>query len=90
MCGNALFDGRDSSLKPLGINWVDEIVQCMNIECLDCISAVGRDEHRERHVRHAHGFNYLEAGISGHLDVQKRKLIPITLSRGLNYACVLV
>jgi uncharacterized C2H2 Zn-finger protein len=63
-----------SGVKPFRADRLDEVIQRMYLKCPDGVGVMGRDKDGPRHVHCAHSFDYLEACVAGHLDVEKNKI----------------
>ena len=60
--------------ETLGADWLDEVVNGIEIERLDCVFGVGGDH--DRLGRRVKCFQEIEAGCARHLDIEKEGIRP--------------
>jgi hypothetical protein len=66
----SLFDGLEDTLA---VEWLEQIVDCVDLEGADCVlvECCGEDDLRQRHLAVEEFFEDCESVEAGHLDVEK-------------------
>lgn len=81
-CGDGLFDVLEHRVQALGFDGFGQIVDGVNFEGSNGVSVVGSDENGSGHVCGADFLDDFEAGVAGHLDVQKNEIDGLEFEGG--------
>jgi hypothetical protein len=87
-CGDRLFDMLEHRVQALGFDGFGQIVDGVNFEGSNGVSVVGGDENGGGHVCGADFLDDFEAGVAGHLDVQKNEIDGLEFEGGENFPAV--
>src|SRR5215813_11445169 len=85
---DALFDSCDGFAEALGFDWLNKIVERMELESFNRVFVVGGDEDGHRHIGKANRFDYVEASAAGHLDIEKQEIDGRGFECGNNFLAI--
>ena len=87
-CGDGLFDVLERGVQALGFDGFRQIVDGVNFEGSNGVSVVSGDKNGGGHVCGADFLDDVEAGVAGHMDVQKNEIDGLGFEGGENFAAV--